>query len=82
MVGNPTEPDKRLPLSELQVTFVNAMDDYAAKYVASIEGYTIVLVAGMNYAYYVEAKGYNVLHQSNILLQQHVKELKERLNKK
>lgn len=82
LVGNPTEPDKRLPLSELQVTFVNAMDDYAAKYVASIEGYTIVLVAGMNYAYYVEAKGYNVLHQSNILLQQHVKELKERLNKK
>lgn len=79
LVGNPTEPDKRLSLSELQSTFDNAMNDYAAKYIANIEGYSIVLVAGMNYASYVEAKGYNVLHESNILLQQRINELKDRL---
>lgn len=79
LIGNPTEPDKRLTLAELQATFDNATDDYAANYIANIEGYTIALVAGMNYAYYVEAKGYNVLHQSNILLQKRIDELKDRL---
>lgn len=79
LVGNPTEAEKRLSLSELQEKFDDAMNDYADKYIANIEGYTISLVAGMDYAYYVESKGFNVLHQSNILLQQRVKELKNKL---
>ena len=61
---------------------VKAGQDVAEKIGKETKGVALVVVAGMNYAYYVEAKGYNVLHQSNILLQQHVKELKERLNKK
>ena len=80
LVGNCIEPEKRLSLEELQSNFDEAMDDYASKNVTSIEGYTIVLVAGMDYAYYVEAKGYNVLHESNILLQKKVNELKAELS--
>jgi hypothetical protein len=82
LVGNCIEPDKRLSLEELQSNFDEAMNEYAAKNVASVEGYTIVLIAGMDYAYYVEAKGYNVLHESNNLLQQKVNELKAELNSK
>ena len=80
LVGNPTEPEKRQSLSELQSNFNEAMEQYASDNIAQIEGFTIALVAGMDYAYYVEAKGYNVLHESNILLQQRVKELIAKLN--
>lgn len=81
LVGTPTEPERRLSLEELQSNFNDAMEQYAAEHIADVEGYTIVLVAGMNYAYYVEAKGYNVLHESNVLLQRRIEELKNSLFK-
>lgn len=81
LVGNPTESEKRLSLEELQSNFDDAMKQYEDEHIAGIEGYTIALVAGMNYAYYVEAKGFNVLHESNVMLQRRIEELKNSLYK-
>lgn len=80
LIGNPTEVEGKLSLAELQSNFDDAMDKYESEYISKIEGYTIALVAGMDYAYYLESKGYNVLHESNILLQQRIKELINKLN--
>lgn len=47
----------------------------------NIEGWTLVLVAGMNYAYYVQEKyGYNVLHLTTIEMEKKINELKEELH--
>lgn len=45
---------------------------------ASLTGWTIIIVAGMNYAKYVEDKGYNVLHLTDIALQEEIRKLREK----
>lgn len=55
------------------------LDAYAMFYEIPVEGWTLVLVAGMNYAKAVEAKGYNVLHLTEIEMQDKIKELKKKL---
>jgi hypothetical protein len=42
-------------------------------------GYTLVLVAGMNYGRYVEAKGYNVLHLSVVKAESDIAALRAKL---
>lgn len=46
---------------------------------AAADEWRIVIVAGMNYAKYVESKGYNVLHLSKIYCDEQVQELKRKL---
>ena len=54
----------------------NALNEFASAYVTDVSGWVIIIVCGMKYAKYVEAKGYNVLHLTNIKLQEEVNKLK------
>lgn len=55
-----------------------AVDQYGSA-IASTNGWTLVIVAGMNYAKYVEAKGHNVLRLSKYALEAKIEELKAKL---
>lgn len=56
-----------------------ALDDYGLAYSIPMRGWTLTIVAGMSYAAYVEAKGYNVLHLTNIEMKKKIEELKKDL---
>lgn len=56
-----------------------ALDKYELSHPVSIEGWTLVIVAGMSYAKYVEAKGYNVLHLTKVEMLKKIAELKNDL---
>jgi len=43
-------------------------------------GVSLIIVAGMHYARYVQARGYNVLHSGRLLAKELVKELLEDIN--
>lgn len=43
--------------------------------------WTLVVTAGMEYAVYVEAKGYNVLHLTSVEMNRQINELKKQLRK-
>lgn len=45
---------------------------------ASVNGWTLIVVAGMDYAKYVEDRGYNVLHLTDIALQEEIAKLKRK----
>lgn len=47
--------------------------------VASLNGWTLVVVAGMNYARYVEAKGHNVLRLTRVEMAKKISELMSKL---
>jgi alpha-L-fucosidase len=49
---------------------------------SSGKGYVLIIVAGMNYAGYVEAKGYNVLTESGKYLESEANKMIERILKK
>lgn len=49
---------------------------------SSGRGYVLIVVAGMNYAGYVEAKGYNVLTESGTYLESQVNKMINRILKK
>lgn len=57
----------------------SALDRYGLAYEIPSFGWTLVIVAGMSYATYVEAKGYNVLHLTNIEMKKKIEELKVKL---
>ena len=53
-----------------------ALDEYAQKEgVVAPKGYSLVIVAGMNYGKYVEDKGYNVLHLTKYFLRDEMKKI-------
>lgn len=55
-----------------------ALDAYAQKDgVVAPKGYSLVIVAGMNYGRYVEDKGYNVLHLTKYYLKDEMKKVFE-----
>lgn len=56
-----------------------ALDEYGLSYASSVEGWVLLIVAGMSYAKYVEAKGFNVLHLTEIEMQDKVERLKNEL---
>lgn len=56
-----------------------ALDKYELSHPISVEGWTLVIVAGMSYARYVEAKGYNVLHLTKVEMLKKIAELKDDL---
>ena len=45
---------------------------------ASLTGWTIIIVAGKDYAKHVEDRGYNVLHLTDIALQEEIEKLKKK----
>jgi hypothetical protein len=56
----------------------NALNEYAQKEgVVAPKGYSLVIVAGMNYGKYVEDKGYNVLHLTKYFLRDEMKKVFE-----
>lgn len=57
----------------------SALDKYGLAYEIPMQGWTIVIVAGMSYATYVESKGFNVLHLTKEEMRIKVEELKNRL---
>lgn len=57
----------------------SALDRYGLAYEIPINGWTIVIVAGMSYATYVESKGYNVLHLTKEKMKVKIEDLKNRL---
>lgn len=54
---------------------LTALDAYQAD--ISTEGFTIVVVAGENYARYVESKGYNVLHLTETEMIKQLSQIKQ-----
>ena len=60
----------------------NALDKYGLSYEISTNGWTLLIVAGMSYATYVEAKGYNVLHLTKVEMGKKIEELKKELGLK
>ena len=59
-IGKLAKPDKS---NNGQQGVVSAMEEYCAQPgVVKAQGYSLVIVAGMEYANYVEKKGYNVLY--------------------
>jgi hypothetical protein len=55
-----------------------ALNEYAQKEgVVAPKGYSLVIVAGMNYGKYVEDKGYNVLHLTKYFLREEMKKVFE-----
>lgn len=56
-----------------------ALNNYGLAYSIPMRGWTLVIVAGMSYATYVEAKGYNVLHLTNVEMKNKIEELKKDL---
>lgn len=57
-----------------------ALDNYELQHEIPLHGWTLVIVAGMSYATYVEAKGFNVLHLTKVEMRKKVGELKKKLN--
>lgn len=55
----------------------DALNEFSSQ--CNANGWTLLIVAGMNYAEYVQAKGYNVLHLTAIELQDKIEELKRQL---
>lgn len=78
---NPTYKDekgriKHNPYSKGEVMQFreNALSEYAKKEgVVAPSGYSLLIVAGMNYGKYVEDKGYNVLHLTKYFLKKEMK---------
>lgn len=56
-----------------------ALDDYGLAHEIPLDGWTIVIVAGMSYATYVEAKGFNVLHLTKVEMEEKIEKLKKQL---
>ena len=55
-----------------------SLNEYAQKEgVVAPKGYSLVIVAGMNYGKYVEDKGYNVLHLTKYFLRDEMKKIFE-----
>lgn len=57
----------------------DALERYGLAHDIPIDGWTLVIVAGMSYATYVEAKGYNVLHLTKAEMYKEIEELKKDL---
>lgn len=58
-----------------------ALNEYAQKEgVVAPKGYSLVIVAGMNYGKYVEDKGYNVLHLTKYFLRDEMKKIFEEVS--
>lgn len=56
-----------------QAVVKESIDTYAERIgVSSMKGFTLILVAGMEYGKYVEDKGYNVLHLTERFLQKEI----------
>lgn len=56
-----------------------ALDKYRFENDIPKNGWTLTIVAGEHYATYVEAKGYNVLHLTNIEMKKEIEQLKKDL---
>lgn len=73
VIGTIPEPDK---IEGGQAQVQNALEEYASKPgVVAPKGYTIIVVAGMNYGRYVEDKGYNVLYLTKQFLRDGMKDI-------
>lgn len=60
--------------AEAQAEVDSNLQAYAQAHVEP-KGYTLIVVAGMNYGRYVEDKGYNVLHLTRYFLQDELKKI-------
>lgn len=56
-----------------------ALDKYRDENDIPKNGWTLTIVAGEHYATYVEAKGFNVLHLTNIEMEKEIEQLKKDL---
>ena len=63
---------------EGQAGVQSALDTFAQENgVVAPQGYSLIVVAGMNYGVYVEHKGYNVLHLTKYFLRDQMKKILE-----
>lgn len=53
------------------------LDEYAQSGVVRPQGYSLIIVAGMEYGAYVEHKGYNVLHLTKYFLRDEMRKILE-----
>lgn len=73
---NPYSKDEVVQFQE------NALSEYAKKDgVIAPRGYSLIIVAGMNYGKHVEDKGYNVLHLTKYYLKDEMKKIFEEVKK-
>lgn len=73
---NPYSKDEVMQFRE------NALSEYAKKDgVIAPRGYSLIIVAGMNYGKHVEDKGYNVLHLTKYYLKDEMKKIFEEVKK-
>ena len=76
-VGKIPKP-KEHPKGQAQVE--QALETYAKQIdVENTKGYVVTIVAGMDYAKYVEDKGYNVLYLTNYFLRDEMKKIVDEL---
>ncbi len=72
-VGSIPDPEAS---AEGQKGVNEALENYAKENnVVAPKGYTLIVVAGMNYGKYVEDRGYNVLHLTKYYLQEQMGEI-------
>lgn len=64
--------------SEGENKVVSALDTFANSPKVVKNGWTLLVVAGMEYAKYVEDKGYNVLYLTGIELEKKIAEIRKR----
>lgn len=72
-IGQLPKPEKT---KKGQAQVQNALDEYALRPgVVAPKGYTVIVVAGMEYGKYVEDKGYNVLYLTKNFLKDGIKDI-------
>ncbi len=73
-IGQGVEGTDAKSLAQINSEIKGSVESFA-KENAQPKGYTLVIVAGMNYAKHVENKGYNVLHLTRYFLEDELKTL-------
>lgn len=73
-IGHAEKETETKSSAQLDSEIKDNIEAFAQEHVEP-KGYTLIVVAGMNYGKYVEDKGYNVLHLTRYFLQDELKKL-------
>lgn len=73
-IGHAEQATEAKSISQLDSEIKSNIESFAQEHVQP-KGYTLVIVAGMNYAKHVEDKGYNVLYLTRNFMQGELKKL-------
>ena len=72
--GHAEKATETMSMAQLDSQIKENVDDFAREHVQP-KGYTLIIVAGMNYGKHVEDKGYNVLYLTRYFMETELKKL-------